>query len=338
MKTVNFCGNRYRTISGNWKTMYLNVINAFNELGYDINLSKYLSLEDAPPFITPDIVKDNDSAVYVYNHTPKNKLIRDNFTLGRKTLILKPTGPTPNYFTIDTEGYAASSSITYNKPAFEAVSSSSFFSEEVTSFKLNRENKWSDRDDLQFIDTSAIIPEDHILVIGQMPADETVTDISFGDHWRKLEAVVETLIHQKRPVVVKVHPTLKRESNIPDDKGITGWFYYYQTIEYWKSKNITVLFDFESLHDILPKTYVAILENSTSGIDCALYDVPMITYGLPEYHWITFDLRHLQQLLPAVEDLSWFDLNLSRAWLTWFCTEYQCYNYTSTLNRLKTLL
>lgn len=338
MKTVNFCGNRYRTLSGNWKTMYLNVINAFNELGYDINLSKYLKLEDAPPFINHDIGKDDTNAVYVYNHTPKSKLIEENFTLGRKTFILKPTGPTPNYFTLDEEGYAASSSITYTKPDFESTMSDNFFYNEVLTFKNAKEHKWSDRDDLQFLNDCPKVPKDHILVIGQMPADETVTGISFGDHWRKLEAIVQVLMHQKRPVVVKVHPTLKRESNIPNDAGITGWSYYYETIEYWKSNNITVLFDFESLHDILPSTRVAILENSTSGIDCALYDVPMITYGFPEYHWITFDLRHLQQLPKAVEDLSWFDVKLSRAWITWFCTEYQCYNYTSTLNRLKKLL
>lgn len=338
MKKVNFCANRFRDLSGNWKLMYLNVINAFHELGYDINKSKFLTCADLPPFVNSTIKEDSEEDVYVYNHVPKSNLIEKDFYLGRKTLILKPTGPTPEYFTIDTEGYAASSSITYTKPCFEGYDSTTFFEDKVPFIKESREHKWSDRPELQFLDSEVPVPDNHILIMGQMPGDETVTKMSFGDHWRKLEAIVDFLSKRDYPLVVKVHPTLKRESNKPNDEGITGWSYYYARIKEWKAKGVTVLYGFESLHDILPKTKIAILENSTSGIDCLLYDVPIISYGYPEYHWVTFDLRHLQQLPQALGNLDWYSKELSRSWLSWYCVEYQCYNYSSTLKRLKEIL
>jgi len=169
--------------------------------------------------------------------------------------------------------------------------------------------------------------------MGQMPGDETVTKMSFGNHWAKLCDLVNYLKKEDHPLVVKLHPTLQRES---EKDG--GWNYYKNQITQWYSEGIQVLHGFESLYDILPNTKVAIVENSTAGVDCLMHQVPVISYGYPEYHWATKDLRHLNKLNEYIEDLSWWDKELANKWVSWYCMEYQCYDYSSTLKRLTQIL
>ena len=137
--------------------------------------------------------------------------------------------------------------------------------------------------------TTIDVPDNHILVIGQMPGDETVCKQSFGSHWDKLILIVRKL-YKQYPLVIKIHPTLQSEA----EKSGT-WLQYKETIDEWKNLGITVVEGRESIHGILPKTKVAIIENSTAGIECMMHDVPIISYGYPEYHWITKDLRILTE-------------------------------------------
>lgn len=326
---VNFCGNRYTKIFGNWAVMYNYVMRAFHELGYDVRVSPVLEFQSLPEFVTRKIV-DNEQDIYIYNHTHLQDIKNKNFRTGSKTLFLKPTGPTHDHFTIDTIGYAASSSITYERPNFQDIDSYPFFNSTALYIKQNRGNKWKDRADLQFFEKDLDVPEDHILIIGQLPQDETVTHMSFGSHWDKLCSIVESLKHEN--IVIKLHPTLESES-----KKIGTWDKYAKQIQTWLMEGLCVFYDFESLYDILPKTRVAIVENSTAGIDCLLHEVPVISYGYPEYHWVTKDLRHLNLLKTFVYDLSWWNKELANKWVAWYCTEYQCYNYVSTLKRVKEL-
>lgn len=330
---VNLCGRRYTNLHGNWANMYLQIIQALHSLNAEeINISGYITLNNAPDYVSHGI-KDSDNHIYVYNHTHLNDIKRNNFFIGKKALFVKPTGPSPAYFTIDELGYACSSSITYSKPPFENIDESLFFNGERQTLIKNREHKWSDRETLQFINNPPRVPKEHILVIGQMPGDETVTKMSFGDHWIKFKSVVEYLLPlYKDKLVVKVHPTLEREATE------AGWAYFKQNIGDWMLKGATVLYGFESLHDILPHTKVAIVENSTAGIDCLLYEVPVISYGFPEYHWVTKDLRHLNMLEDYIEKLDWYDNILANKWISWYCTEYQCKDLESTTTRLKRLL
>lgn len=332
---VNFCAARFRQVFGNWDRMYGHVANSFNSLGYEVRVSKYLNLENIPSFASIGI-EDSYEHVYVYNHTNTQSLNDDNLFQGKRRLFIKPTGPTPEHFTIDTLGYAAHSEITYTKPPYSAVDSTEFFSCDVPKLIASRCGKWTDRRDLVLSDTCIDIPNDHILVLGQIPHDETVTRMSFGGHWQKLKDIVAELENQESPVVIKLHPQL--ESEVMSVRGTQNWYDFISAIKLWKYKGHTVLYGNENLHDVLPKTRVAITENSTSGIDCLIYDIPIISYGYPEYHWITFDLRHLIQLQNAVSDLSWWDKSSSRQWLSWYCTQYQCYDSQSTLRRLKDLL
>ena len=171
--------------------------------------------------------------------------------------------------------------------------------------------KWKD---------SKNIPDDHILIIGQMPEDETVDGFGFGDHIKKLSMIVDKLKNEN--LVIKIHPRYKNKN----------------LINKWKEEGHLVITGYESIHSILPKTKVAITENSTAGIECMMHDVPIISYGYPDYHWITKDLRILTEINNYVDDLSWFDIEDSRKFLYWYIFDYLCYDINSTVNRLQQLI
>lgn len=326
---VNVCGNKYRQLTGGWTEMYLHVIEALHQMGADIHISPYLSLPGCPDYVIEGI-EDSDDAIYIHNHTNVIQLAEQGFHMGSQSLFLKPTAPTPYHFTIDPMGYAASSSIAYQKPDFEDYDSTDFFENELPGYLESRANKWSDQAELQFNQEELDVPEDHVLLIGQMPGDETVTEMSFGDHWVKMWHIIRR-IQDKSKIVVKVHPTLEREASDWDSK-------YLPDIEVWRSMGITVFHGFESLYDILPKTRVAIVENSTSGIECLMMEVPVISYGFPEYHWVTQDMRHVNLVQHYINDLSWHDAELAKSWVAWYCQEYQCKDLPSTIRRLNQLL
>lgn len=329
MKVVNICSVRYDKLTFQWEDAYLHVIKAFRELGYTVRVCPKLEMKNMPDYVQVGL-EHGDDAIYVYNHTYMQEIKELGLPTGKLALFVKPTAPAPNYFTIDKLGYAASSEITYNKPDFESVDTDKFFNTTVKELKSNREHKWSRTKEVTFTPLSNV-PEDHILILGQMIGDETVTKFSFGNHWVKLQNIVERLKHRDN-VVLKLHPTFKSKmGNLPQ------WDSLYAIINKWKQEGITVYEDYESLYDILPHTNVAILENSTAGIECLMHEVPIISYGYPEFHWVTKDLRHLNMLNSYIDDISWWDLDMSKKWLAWYSTKYQCHNYSSTFNRVEDL-
>jgi len=332
-RVVNICGHKYQTIEMNWTKIIYTTIQAFLDLGFDVRISPYLKLEDKTWDHLSRDIDDNPENVFVYNHSWVSELQRKNLYRGKKTIFLKPTGPTKDHFTLDTKGYAACSDITYKKPNFKKVSSDRFFSSEVSSIIKNKQNKWSgvkSRENLNFNEKALDIPDQHILVVCQMEGDETVKDMSFGSHLSKVKCIVNTLIESKIkfPIVVKFPPWYKDKGGNPESS----------IVSYWKSKGVRVFEGRENIHDFLPKSRVAIIENSTAGLECMMHDVPIISYGLPEYHWITKDLRHLTNLISSINDLGWFIKSDSRRWLTWYCKRYQCYDLKSTKRRIQKIL
>jgi len=69
-----------------------------------------------------------------------------------------------------------------------------------------------------------------------------------------------------------------------------------------------------------------------------MYDVPIITFGCPEYRWICKELRQIVDLNRFKNDLSWFNKELSRKFLVWYIRDWLCYDAKSTKRRLKELL
>ena len=252
--------------------------------------------------------------LHIYNHCHKSELNTPN------NIIFKPTAPTSQHFQICRKGYANSSEITFDEP-FEYQIRKYDITEQkyVQDLIERRANKWDDSIMLKWKD-SQNIPDDHILIIGQMPEDETVDGFGFGDHIKKLSMIVDKLKNQN--LVIKIHPRYKNKN----------------LINKWKEEGHLVITGYESIHSILPKTKVAITENSTAGIECMMHDVPIISYGYPDYHWITKDLRILTEINNYVDDLSWFDIENSRKFLYWYIFDYLCYDINSTVNRLQQLI
>ena len=330
---ANICGRRYLDVYKGWYSAYRNVMDALHELGIDIFISPHLDMQSIPEYATVGIT-DSEDAIYVYNHTYIEDIEKNGFYKGRKTLFIKPTLPSPEHFSLDSQGYAAASYITYNKPNFVNYNSANFFNNVVPDIIKNRPNKWSDREWCGFGEKEILkLPRNHTLILGQLPQDETCTKISFGDHFTKLEAIVDSLSHLNN-LVIKLHPHLLDS----DDEDYAPQPRYFEAIDRWRDQGIIVLTGYTSLFDVLPYTRVAIVENSTSGLECLLHQVPVISYGYPEYHWVTKDLRHLHQLPNYVTDLSWYNYRLANSFTAWYFEQYLCSDLPSTRRRLLEIL
>lgn len=329
---ANICGRRFLDVYKGWYSAYSNVIQALHELNIDIAISPFLDMQHIPEYATVGI-EDSPKDIYVYNHTHLQDLRKNDFKLGVKTLFIKPTLPTPNHFTLDSVGYAAGSSITYKRPNYLGYDSYNFISNEVPKIIQERPNKWSDRDWCQFGGAESLnLPDNHILIIGQVPNDETCKRMSFGDHIKKLEMLVDSIDHLPN-IVVKLHPHLLDE-DLDENGPYRPDPRYYDMIESWESRDITVLTGYSSLFDILPQTKVAIVDNSTSGLECLMHQVPVISYGYPEYHWVTKDLRHAHILPDFINDMSWYNREEANSFIAWYFEQYLCCDLVSTRKRI----
>lgn len=257
--------------------------------------------------------------LHIYNHTCRD-LEPD---MPKNSIIFKPTAPTSQHFQIDRNGYANSSDMTFIDPTFISDYRSYDESEmnEIKAFIDRRANKW----DHSIWDEVKDIKDDHILVIGQMPDDETVNGFGWPGHIQRIDRILDKL--EGENVVLKVHPRWVPRNSM--EKKL--W-------RKWEKLDIQILKGYTTIHSVLPKTRVAILDNSTAGIECMMHEVPMITYGHPDYHWVTKDMRSPVQLREFIKDLSWYDKELTRRFMCYYIFEYLCSDIDTTMNRLKELL
>lgn len=269
---------------------------------------------------------DSDEAdLHVYNHTARD-LEPD---MPENSIIFKPTAPTSKHFQICKEGYANSSEITFDEPwEYEMRLYSDTDLNEIKTLIDNRANKWDDSIMLKWPDVEDV-KDDHILIIGQMPEDETVMGFGFGDHWKKMCQIIQKL-NDRPNLVIKLHPRIRKASHRIRDINLQ--------IERWEEAGHQVFSNYESIHSILPHTRVAITENSTAGIECLMHEVPVISYGYPDYHWVTKDLRGLTRLNDYINNLSWHDKELSRQFICWYIFDYLCCDIPTTMKRLEELL
>ena len=308
---MEFKFNDYR-YSRIGKQYYPIVKEALEELGHtEWEEPYYEAKTDSAPEI------HSSPELYIYNHCHQQEIKTDN------NLIIKPTGPTSKHFAIDTIGYANSSSLAFDKPRIYKEYDINH-DIQIHKWKEEKANKWDDSILLKWKKSKKEIPLDHVLIICQQPKDETVNGFGFGNHWEKVCQIVENVSNKTNfPIVVKLHPSQKGKI---------------QQIKDWEEKGIHVIKGYISIHEVLPKTRVAILENSTAGIECLMHDVPIVSYGFPEYHWVTKQLQSLTQLEDLVYDLSWHDPIDSRKFLNWYVFDYLCTDINSTVNRLKQLI
>ena len=265
----------------------------------------------------------NNPDINIYNHCYQSEVSTN------RNIIFKPTAPTSKHFALDTIGYANSSSLAFD----HRMGGKHHFLEKPTEEEYKyiqnlidqKSNKWDDSILLQW-KKARDIASDHILIIGQVPTDETVNGFGFGDHFKKLSMIVDYLKDEN--LIVKLHPSpkMKIKGKVKDK------------VDKWIQNGIDVRTKFESIHDFLPKTKVAILENSTAGIECLMHGVPVISYGWPEYHWVTKNLQTLTQLDVIVNDLSWHDKDDADSFIHWYINKYLCHDVNSTATRLKEII
>lgn len=262
--------------------------------------------------------------LHVFNHTCRD-LEPD---MPENSIIFKPTAPTSKHFSIDRLGYANSSSITFEEPfEYEWRKENPLEWKEINDMIQRRANKWDDSIMANWKEAGEV-KKDHVLIIGQMPEDETVHGFSFGDHWKKFTMIIDKLKDEN--LVIKLHPNIGRASHIIQKIN--------KQVEQWEELGHQVIRDYKSIHGVLPYTRVAILENSTAGIECMMHNVPIISYGYPEYHWVTYDLRILTELRNAVKNLNWFSERRSRRFVAWYINDYLCSDIDTTIKRLTEVL
>ncbi len=278
---------------------------SLNFLGYnDSNLSSVKHIPD----------------VNIYNHCHVSELYTDN------NIIFKPTAPTSKHFALDTLGYANASTLAYEEPQLnDDITQMDWAS--IVELRNTKPNKWDDSILLKWRKPKKEIPDDHILIIGQMPDDETVKGFGYGSHLYKISDIAFRLKSIGENFIIKLHPSYK-----PKDK------WEKDLLNRWKKFDFDVRTGYESVHDYLKKSRVVIVDNSTAGIDCLMHEVPLISYGWPEYHWATARLQTLPQLESLVSDLSWHNPVYSRMFIEWYINHYLCSDINSTIRRLKEIL
>ena len=292
----------------------------FHQYRFD-NFNKYYEVirEAMKQLGHSEVVEESPADIHFYNHIV-NDSQSDNM------IIVKPTAPTSKHFALDKLGYANTSEMAYEDPyVYEYMYSHANPKNNmdwniITDLINNKSNKWDDSILLKW-KKGKKVEKDHTLVIGQMPKDETVEGFGLGGHIKKLDLIVEKLAKETNyPIVAKMHPRLQKRDRL---------------IEKWKSWGVDVREGFESIHDILPRTRVAIIDNSTAGIECLMHEVPIISYGWPEYHWVTKKLQTLPQLKTLIEDpTKWHKRREAKQFIYWYINDYLCYDVESTKKRL----
>ncbi len=247
----------------------------------------------------------------IYNHCHLSELTTKN------NLIFKPTAPSADYFAIDKIGYASASKLAFEEPNPPGLFN--FRAINIIDLISKKSNKWDDSILLKWRKPKSV-PKDHILIVGQMPDDESVTRHSFGGHIEKITAIIKELNGEN--ILLKLHPRYK------PTKEFTALCEQY---------GVEIMKGYYSIHDILPHTKVAIIENSTAGIECLMHGVPVISYGWPEYHWATHKLQSLTELKGLVNNLDWYDEPYAIDFINWYINSYLCNDVHTTKERLKEL-
>lgn len=258
--------------------------------------------------------------------------------------FMKSTGPDQFHMTLDPLGFGPYSSIAYQKPPFDDLARiedqevNEYFSTKVPGWIEKKTSKWGDG-----VFDPVILPnDDFVLVLGQVFNDEVVDGMWFGDYWKALFSVVQVLSQVETNVVVKLHPWTDGTGGFgPDGKPLpqekTEMADHATMMLQALGPNVRVYSGMGSIHDFLDKCKCVVLCNSSAGIDAMLHRKPIISWGFPEYHWITYDLRHLCDL-PRALNLDWYSSWAQDRFIYWYTERYCVYDFPSAKRRVQELL
>ena len=280
-----------------------------------------------------DFNEDYDADICIYNHADISCLMGDVLKT-KRNWFFKPTVPDDIHSTLDELGYGPYSSIAYTKPDFESINNGivkEFFDTKVKDWLDTKITKWGNRFENEI---QEIEEEDYHLVLGQCGGDEVVTRHDFGHYFTKLEQIIRELarIDNQRWVVVKLHP-------YTDGRDATSTAFS----EGLKNRlevigpAVKVYIGKSNIHNFIKKAYCVYLANSGAGFEAMMHRKPIIAWGFPEYHWVSYDLRHLSDLKRAIE-LQWFDKDRADKFLYWYMEKYCFYDQETSDRRVGELL
>ncbi len=330
MKVVIW-GYKYNDMKENWHIQMNWVVKSLVQEGIDVVLHpnfKCKGLDYLPKY---DFRKD-ECDVCIYNHADISHII-GNVVKVKENWFFKPTVPDEYHTTLDRLGYGAYSSITYERPEFDDISMAevnNFFETKVKDWINSKSTKWGKR----FENGEQEIPyDDYYLILGQCGGDEVVTRQDFGSYWTKLEQITRELARiDNRIIVVKLHPYTDGEFA----KDLNFSIALKQRIEAIDGK-VRVFIGKSNVHNFIEKAHCVLLANSGAGFEVMMHHKPMITWGYPEYHWVTYDLRHLADLIKAIR-LGWFYSKGQDKFLYWYMEKYCFYNQETCDRRVRELL
>lgn len=337
MKNVLFLPYKYDDMKIDWSTPVSQMVLAFKKYGFRVLRDKDFKFIG---HLNTEIYDLNEHGseidICMYNHTDISSLIPENKINCRKNLFFKATVPDKGFMTLDELGYGPYSSITYNKPNFEIFTKdivNDFYSTEVKKWIIQRSNKW--RGDFRPLNVE-IKENDYYLIIGQCYNDEVITRYDFGSYKVKVEQIIKEIdrIDKKRKIIVKLHPYINGVG-----EPMTGGFGESIKKELENiSRSVVVYTGNLSIHDFLPKARCVFVANSGAGIEAMMHNKPIISWGNPEYHWVTYKLIHLVDIARAIRTEEWFDMFKQQQFLYWYTKHYCFYDSDSCLRRVKEVI
>jgi hypothetical protein len=319
-----------------WSIPVVNMVKAFFNHGFNVlthNKFKYSGFDGVGQYRFD--IHGHDIDICIYNHTDISQIVGD-VVKAKKNLFFKPTVPERGYTTLDPLGYGPYSSITYEKPAFDIFNEeevNNFYSTEVKRWINLRPNKWYKL----FNPVEQTIEEDdYYLIAGQCYGDEVVKRHDFGSYKEKVENVVRELarVDPSRDIIVKLHPYVNGS-----DEPMTGGFGEYIKNELEKLSPLVKVYTGNlSIHDFLPKARCVFLANTGAGFEAMMHNKPIVSWGNPEYHWVTYRLLHLADIIRAINIDTWFNKFKQQQFLYWYTKHYCFYDDESCYRRVGQLI
>ena len=323
---------RFKNMHADWSRHLRWVTSALQKFGWTVVRHHELLCTGLEDLSVYNLYKDTDADLTIYNHADLGE-IGESCLKSKMNWFLKPTVPDNLQCTLDTLGYGPYSSITFDKPGYLDVTNQElieFFSTKVKTWVDSRVTKWVDAFKMEKVQ---IAQRDYVLVLGQCDGDTVVTRMSFGSHVRKLEQLVRALVtYTKSPIVVKLHPYM--DGRQPKDDKFSATV---QSVLEKINARVFVYRGQTSMHQFLPHAKVVLLENSGAGFEVMMHGKPIISWGWPEYHWVTYALKVLPELSKAL-DLAWFNKEAQDKFLCWYMLKYCFFDAESGIRRVKELL
>lgn len=280
--------------------------------------------------------KDHSTDICIYNHADISHLAGARCLPAKREWFFKPTVPDEFHTTLDTLGFGPMSSITFQKPKYEFCFESDikvFFETKVADWISTKKTKFGN----YFVAKEEVVPfEDYYLILGQCTGDSVVTRCDYGDYLTKLGQIVTELarVDKERVIVVKLHPYMDGK-----DKPATETAYAEKAMARLSviSPKVQIYLGRSNVHAFIKKARCVILANSGAGFEAMMHHKPIISWGFPEYHWVTYDLRLLCDMCRAVK-LDWFNPRAQDAFLYWYMEKYCFYNQDTANRRVKEML